>query len=57
MKRLTLRDQKVLHYTLSSFHEPAMTLSPGETIVVETEDAFSEQIRKPGDRRDTQKMP
>jgi len=57
MKRLTLRDQKTLHYTLSPFHKPTLTVSPGESVVVETEDAFSGQIRKPGDRRDTEKIP
>jgi len=57
MKRLTLKDQKTLHYTISPFHKPTLTIPPGETVMVETEDAFSGQLKKPGDKRDTQKMP
>lgn len=57
MKKLTLKDQGTLHYTLSPFHKPTLVVSPGETVVVETEDAFSGQIRKPGDRRDKEKIP
>ena len=57
MKRLALKDQKTLHYTPSPFHKPTLVVSSGETVVVETEDAFSGQIRKPGDRRDTEKIP
>jgi amidase len=57
LKKLTLEDQRILHYTLSPFHKPTLVVSPGETVVVETEDAFSGQIRKPGDRRDTEKIP
>jgi amidase len=57
VKRLTLSDQGTLHYTLSPFHKPTLTVSPGETVLVETEDAFSGQIRKAGDRRDAEKMP
>ena len=34
-----------------------MRIESGETIVVETEDAFSRQIRSPSDRRDKPAMP
>jgi len=57
VKTLTLKDQKTLHYTLSPFHQPTLEVRPGETVIVETEDAFSGQIRKPGDTRDTEKIP
>lgn len=46
-----------LYYEISRHNPPAITIQPGETISVETEDAFSGQIRKEGDRRDTEKMP
>ncbi len=46
-----------LYYEISRHNPPALTIDPGETVAVETEDAFSGQIRKEGDRRDTQKMP
>ncbi len=41
MKRLT---PSVLHNTLSSTHEPIATISPGETIAVETVDAYGGKI-------------
>ena len=46
-----------LYYEISRHNPPALTIRPGETVVVETEDAFSGQVRKPGDRRDTEAMP
>lgn len=46
-----------LYYEISRHNPPALTIEPGETVTVETEDAFSGQIRKEGDRRDTKKMP
>jgi acetamidase/formamidase len=57
MKRLTLSQQGKLHYTLSPFYEPTLNIVPGETVVVETEDAFSGQIRTEKDRRDLVAMP
>jgi acetamidase/formamidase len=57
MKRLTLADQKTLHYSLGPFYEPTLRIEPRETILVETEDAFSGQIRSPQDRRDTATIP
>jgi acetamidase/formamidase len=46
-----------LYYEISRHNPPALTVAPGETVSVETEDAFSGQIRKEGDRRDADKMP
>jgi acetamidase/formamidase len=57
MKRLTLADQKELFYSIGPFYEPKLRMESGETIVVETEDAFSGQIRGPHDRRDTAAFP
>jgi amidase len=57
MKRLSLADQKVLRYSLGPFYEPVLRIRSGETVLVETEDAFSGQIRSPQDRRDTKAMP
>ena len=46
-----------LNYEFSR-HVPArLTIRPGETVLVESEDALSGQIRKPGDRRDKTTMP
>lgn len=46
-----------LYYEFSRHNEPRLRIRPGETIVVETEDAFSGQIRTNSDRRDKTKMP
>ncbi len=46
-----------LNYEFSRHPEPRATVRPGETILVEAEDALSGQIRKPGDRRDKSTMP
>jgi acetamidase/formamidase len=54
MKRLKLGK---LYYEISRHNPPALTIAPGETVAVETEDAFSGQVRKEGDRRDTKKLP
>ncbi len=54
MKRIPLGP---LHYEFSRHFEPRIWLAPGETLVVESEDAFSGQIRKAGDRRDKTKQP
>ncbi|MBX6314053.1 MAG: acetamidase/formamidase family protein [Isosphaeraceae bacterium] len=53
-KRLAARP---LSYEFSRFLEPRLRIAPGETIIVETEDAFSGQIRTDADRRDKQAMP
>ncbi len=54
MKRLPLGP---LYYEYSRHVEPRLRIDPGETIVVETEDAFSGQIRTADDRRDKAKVP
>ncbi len=46
-----------LYYEYSRHHEPRLRLQPGERVLVETEDAFSGQIRTDADRRDKSKMP
>ncbi|MFQ6075375.1 MAG: acetamidase/formamidase family protein [Candidatus Bathyarchaeia archaeon] len=57
MKRLSLSLQGKLNYTISPSNKPTLTVEPGETVVVETEDAFTGQIKKPGDKRDTITIP
>jgi acetamidase/formamidase len=57
MKRLSLNTQGKLNYAISRFNEPKLRIDPGETILVETEDAWSGQVRKKGDRRDYSTMP
>lgn len=57
MKRLSLKDQGELLYTISARHKPRLFVDPGETFCVETEDAFSGQVRKDGDQRDLTKVP
>lgn len=46
-----------LYYEFSRHHPPRARLVPGETILVQTEDAFSGQIRTNHDRRDKTRMP
>ncbi len=46
-----------LHYAFSRHAAPALTVEAGDTVVVETEDAFSGQIRTKGDRRDRSSVP
>lgn len=46
-----------LVYEFSRHHEPRLQIAAGETIVVESEDALSGQIRTNDDRRDKSKMP
>jgi acetamidase/formamidase len=57
MKELTLAAQGEYCYTISPNNKPRLTVDPGEEVVVETEDAFSGQIRKNGDRRNLQSVP
>jgi amidase len=57
LKRLSLKDQGKLLYTISAQNKPRLFVDPGETFSVETEDAFSGQIRKEGDARDVKKVP
>ena len=46
-----------LYYEYSRHNEPRLRIQSGETIVVESEDAFSGQIRTNDDRRDKVKLP
>lgn len=46
-----------LQYEFSRHLEPEIHVKPGDRIVVESEDALSGQIRKPGDRRDKTTVP
>ncbi|HEV3022052.1 MAG TPA: acetamidase/formamidase family protein, partial [Pirellulales bacterium] len=54
MKRLPLGP---LYYEFSRHVEPRLRIKSAETIAVETQDAFSGQIRGNADRRDKSKMP
>ena len=54
MKRI---DAQPLCYEFSRHNEPRARIVPGESLLVESEDALSGQIRKPGDQRDKSKMP
>ena len=54
MQRLT---PQPLSYEFSRDREPRLRIQSGETIVVESEDALSGQLRKPGDRRDRTTVP
>ena len=56
MKSLSFRDLG-LKYTLGPYDEPVVRVKPGETLIIEVEDASSGQIRKKGDRRDRTKAP
>ncbi|MCW3991841.1 MAG: acetamidase/formamidase family protein [Candidatus Bathyarchaeota archaeon] len=46
-----------LHFTIGPLNEPVLTVEPGETVVVETEDAFIGMIREPGDWKDNAEVP
>lgn len=46
-----------LIYEISRLQEPVVTIDPGDSVVVETEDAFSGQVRVPGDVRDRVALP
>ncbi|MBC8354401.1 MAG: acetamidase/formamidase family protein [Planctomycetes bacterium] len=48
---------KPLNYEFNRLLDPRVRIQPGETIVVEAEDALSGQIRTNDDRRDKSKMP
>ncbi len=54
MQRLPLGP---LYYEFSRHNESRLRVTSGESIIVETEDAFSGQVRTNADRRDKQKMP
>ena len=52
-----MKAQGELYYTISPDNKPRLTVDPGEVVIGETEDAFSGQIRKDGDRRNLQTVP
>jgi len=54
MQRLPLGP---LYYEFSRHNEPRLSIQPGETVLVESEDAFSGQVRTNDDRRDKKKKP
>ncbi|MCH2210348.1 MAG: acetamidase/formamidase family protein [Fuerstiella sp.] len=54
MQRLPLGP---LYYEFSRHNEPRLRIQPGETVLVESEDAFSGQVRTNDDRRDKTKKP
>ena len=54
MKRLPIGP---LYYEFSRHNEPRLRITPSERVVVETEDAFSGQIRSNEDRRDKTTRP
>ena len=54
MKRLSAQP---LSYEFTRLREPRIRIQPGETLIVETEDALSGQIRKAGDQRNKTTMP
>jgi len=56
LKRISFRDIG-LKYTLSPFEPPVVHIDPGETLIIEVEDASSGQIRKETDRRDRKSIP
>lgn len=57
MQRLSFEKQDSFCYGLSASAEPTLTVEPGKTVVVETEDAYLGQISEPGDRRDREEEP
>ncbi len=54
MLRLTMGP---LYYEFSRFHDPRIRIAAGDMVQVESEDAFSGQIRSNQDRRDKSKVP
>jgi acetamidase/formamidase len=46
-----------LLYEIDRHEPPALTVEAGDEVIVETEDAFTGQIRRPGDCRDRVAMP
>ena len=54
MKELPLGE---LYYEISRHNPPALSIQPGETVQVETEDTFNGLVRQEGDHRDLAKKP
>ena len=43
---LTEEMQGAYHYTMGPYSDPVMTINPGDTVVVETRDAFEGKLTK-----------
>jgi len=56
LRRISFRDAG-LKYALSPFDSPIVHVDPGETLLIEVEDASSGQIRKRTDKRDRRSVP
>jgi len=56
LRKISFRDTG-LKYALSPYDEPVAHVDPGETLIIEVEDASSGQIRKKTDRRDRRSIP
>jgi amidase len=56
MQRISYKDIG-LKYNLSPFDNPVASVKPGETIILETQDACSGQIQTENDHRDHSKIP
>lgn len=55
--RLAFDDQGEFRYALDADHEARLTVESGDSVTVETEDAYLGQISEPGDRRDREAEP
>ena len=50
VKSLTFAQQGAFSYVLGPYRQPVLRVEPGDTVIVETEDAFESKIRTPDDR-------
>lgn len=57
MAKVTFEDQSEFRYSFAAGAEPITTIADGETVVIDTEDAYEGQIREPGDFRDRKTVP
>ena len=56
MQKISYKNSE-LRYELSPYREPVARVRPGETVIVETQDASGGQISREGDVRDWMKLP
>jgi len=56
LKKISFKDTG-LKYALSPYEKPVAYVEPGETLIVEVEDASSGQMRKASDVRDRDAVP
>ena len=47
---LTEEMQGAYHYTMGPYSDPVMTIKPGDTVVVDTRDAFEGKLTKDSDK-------